>query len=109
MIDFSSNRKCIGLDIGCDVGYLTRYLAHRLNGIMIGIDVSRDNSLSAKIRARYEKPTLGNIEFIHSDTTHLPFKKDSVDLVVCASVLEHVNDLEGAIKEIKDSMRKKVA
>jgi ubiquinone/menaquinone biosynthesis C-methylase UbiE len=107
MIDFSSYRECIGLDIGCGCGYLTQYLAHRLNGILIGIDISRDYLLSAKIRTRDEKPTLGKIEFIHCDITHLPFRKDSIDLVVCASVLEHVNDLEGAVKEIKDSVRKR--
>ena len=110
MIDFSSDRKCIGLDIGCGGGYLTQYLANRLNGIVIGIDVSRYDLCRAKIRARlracYEKPTRATVELICSDITHLPFKKDSVDLVVAASVLEHINDLEGAIKEIKDSMRK---
>jgi len=36
LIDFSSNRRCIGLDIGCGSGYFTQYLAQRLNGLMIG-------------------------------------------------------------------------
>jgi 2-polyprenyl-3-methyl-5-hydroxy-6-metoxy-1,4-benzoquinol methylase len=45
-------------------------------------------------------------EFVCSDITHLPFRKDSIDLVVCASVLEHVNDLERVIKEINDLMSK---
>jgi SAM-dependent methyltransferase len=112
MVDFSSDRKYVGLDVGCGRGYFTQYLAQRLNGIMIGIDVSIYDLRRAKIRARlrayYEKPTSrGTVEFIRSDITHLPFKKDSIDLVVCVSVLEHINDLEGAIKEIKDSMRKK--
>jgi SAM-dependent methyltransferase len=111
MVDFSSDRKYVGLDVGCSRGYFTQYLAQRLNGIMIGIDVSRYDLCRAKIRARlracYEKPTSrGTVEFILSDITHLPFKKDSIDIVMCASVLEHINDLEGAIKEMRDSMRK---
>jgi 2-polyprenyl-3-methyl-5-hydroxy-6-metoxy-1,4-benzoquinol methylase len=61
--------------------------------------------LSAKTVARLSG--LDNVEYILSDMTHLPFKKDSIDLVYCASVLEHVNDLDGAIKEIKLSMSKK--
>jgi ubiquinone/menaquinone biosynthesis C-methylase UbiE len=57
--------------------------------------------------AFYEESTpRGTLEFIRSDITHLPFKKNSIDLVVCVSVLEHLNDLEGAIKEIENSMRK---
>lgn len=111
MIDFSSDRKCIGLDIGCSRGYLTQYLAHRLNGIIIGVDVSRHDlcrgKIRARLRARHKKSTShGTVEFICADITHLPFKKDSSDVVVCASVLEHISDLEGAIKEIKNLMRK---
>jgi ubiquinone/menaquinone biosynthesis C-methylase UbiE len=111
MVDFSSDRKQVGLDVGCGTGYFTQYLAQRLNGIMIGIDVSIYDLCRAKVKARlracHEKPTShGTIEFIRCDITHLPFKKDSIDIVMCASVLEHINDLERAIKEIKDSMRK---
>jgi SAM-dependent methyltransferase len=111
LVDFSSDTKHVGLDVGCSRGYFTQYLAQRLNGIIIGIDVSRCDLCRAKIRARlracYEKPTSREtVEFIRADITHLPFKKDSIDLVVCASVLEHINDLEGAITEIRDSMRK---
>lgn len=112
MVDFSSDRQHVALDVGCCRGYFTQYLAQRLNGIIIGIDVSRYDlcraKIGARLRAYYEKPTShGTIEFIRADITDLPFKKDSIDLAVCASVLEHINDLERAIKEIKDSMREK--
>jgi len=87
----------MGLDIGCADGYLTQYLAQRLNGIMIGIDVSRYDLCRAKVRARlgtcYEKSTShGTVELIRCDVTHLPFKKNSIDLVVCVSVLKHLNN-----------------
>ena len=105
MIDFSSNRKCIGLDIGCGAGYLVHYLARQLNGIMIGIDVSKDLVQYAKSKAHLSG--IDNIEYILCDIARLPFKRDSFDLVVCTSVLEHINDLESVIKDIKLSMSKK--
>jgi len=107
MVDFPSIGKCIGLDIGCATGYITQFLAQRLNGIVIGIDVSRFDMFRAKMRARYIEPSsCAKIEFILCDITHLPFKNNSLDLVMCASVLEHVEDLKEAVKEIKDSIRK---
>jgi SAM-dependent methyltransferase len=108
MVDSFSDREYVGLDVGCSRGYFTEYLAQRLNGIMIGIDVSRYDLCRAKIRMRSRarcNTSHGTVEFIRSDITHLPFKKDSIDIVVCASVLEHINDLERAIKEIRDSTR----
>jgi 2-polyprenyl-3-methyl-5-hydroxy-6-metoxy-1,4-benzoquinol methylase len=105
MIDFPSNRKCIGLDLGCGAGYLVHHLAQGLNGIMIGTDENKDYLLSAKRRAHLSG--LENIEYIRCDISCLPFKRDSIDLVVCSSVLEHIYNLEGAIKGIELSMSKK--
>ena len=104
MIDFSSNGECIGLDIGCGAGYLVNYLAHRLNGTMIGIDVSKGLVRHAKSSAHLNG--IDNIEYILCDITRLPFRKDSFDLVVCTSVLEHISDLENVIMDIKLSMSK---
>jgi SAM-dependent methyltransferase len=111
IMDLLSDREFVVLDAGCYRGYFTQYLAQRLNGIIIGTDVSRDDLHEAKIKARlracHEKPTSrGTVEFICSDINHLPFRKDSIDIIVSASVLEHLNDLEGAIKEMRDSMKK---
>ena len=105
LIDFSSNRENIGLDIGCGAGYLVQYLAHQLNGIVIGIDVSKGLLQYAKNKAQLDG--IGNIEYILCDITRLPFKNDSIHLVVCTSVLEHINDLENVIKNIRLLMSKK--
>jgi SAM-dependent methyltransferase len=111
MMDFSASMKYV-LEVGCASGYYTQYLANRLNGTVIGIDVDKYGLYRAKIKERlracYEKPAShGTIEFVCCDVNHLPIEKNSIDLVVCVSVLEHVKDLDGAIKGIKDSMRKK--
>jgi 2-polyprenyl-3-methyl-5-hydroxy-6-metoxy-1,4-benzoquinol methylase len=104
MIDFSSNNKCIGLDIGCGAGHLVEYLAHKTNGIMIGTDVTKEYLPVMKNRAHLSG--LENIEYVVCDITRLPFKNDSIDLIVCSSVFEHIIDLESAIKGIKLSMNK---
>jgi ubiquinone/menaquinone biosynthesis C-methylase UbiE len=112
MVDFPSNINYVGLDVGCAHGYLTQYLAQRINGTVIGIDVDRNDLYRAKIRARlkarFDKSASGEtIEYVRCNVNYLPFKRDSIDIVTSISVLEHINDLEGAIKEIRASMTKK--
>jgi ubiquinone/menaquinone biosynthesis C-methylase UbiE len=47
------------------------------------------------------KEEFGNhVEFICCDLCHLPLTKSSVKVVVCSSVLEHVEDLQKALEEI---------
>jgi len=107
MVDCSFNRKCIVLDLGCAEGYFTQWLAQRINGMVIGVDASRRACIRAKLRAHYG--TLAShavMEIVHADITRLPFREGSIDAVVCASVLEHVKNLEGAVKQIRDSVKK---
>jgi ubiquinone/menaquinone biosynthesis C-methylase UbiE len=99
MIDLSSSEKWVGLDMGCGNGYLVQHVAPKLKKIMIGIDVCRDALIYAKKNAHLKG--LNNIEYINADLTHLPFKNDSIDLVVSSSVLEHINNLDEAINEIR--------
>jgi SAM-dependent methyltransferase len=111
MMDFLPDKEFVALDVGCFRGYFTQYLAQQLSGMIIGIDVSRNNLFSAKTKAhwmarhcKYKLP--GDVEFVCSDINYLPFKKESIDIIVTASVLEHLKDLERAIKQMRDSMRK---
>jgi SAM-dependent methyltransferase len=110
MVDFPPNTSCIGLDVGCTYGYLAQYLAERLNGSIIGVDVDLNDLYRAKIRAHLralneKSSSSGTVEFIRCSASYLPFKRDAFDLVTCVSVLEHIGDLEGTINEIKASMR----
>lgn len=112
MIDSNRRREYVGLDIGCGTGYFTQYLAQKFSGIVVGIDVSKKDLSRAKIRTRLnsssKKPANHRVpEFVQSTVTHLPFREDSIDLVFCASVLEHIKDLDAAIKEVKFSMKNK--
>ena len=112
MIDSHRRKKYVGLDIGCGTGYFTQYLAQKFSGITVGIDVSKKDLSRAKIRTRLntgsEKSTnYRDPEFVQSTITHMPFREASIDLVFCASVLEHIKDLDVALKEVKFSMKNK--
>jgi 2-polyprenyl-3-methyl-5-hydroxy-6-metoxy-1,4-benzoquinol methylase len=107
MVDLCSEMKCVTLDIGCSRGYLTRHLANLLDGIIVGVDVVREDLCLAKLLSHYEKPSTKNaIEFVCCDIDFLPFKKSSVDLAICASVLEHSFNLEVTVGGIAYTIKK---
>jgi ubiquinone/menaquinone biosynthesis C-methylase UbiE len=56
--------------------------------LVVGLDIE-DRMLQA-LRYMISKENLRNISLIKGDILKLPFKENSVDLVVCMSVLEHV-------------------
>lgn len=97
MIDYSTDKNSLAVDIGCNVGYLTRPLFSRT--YTVGLDVDKNVLSSTKACNR-------DIDFICCDLCHLPLKKSSVNLVVCASVFEHVEKLSEALNEIKIVLKK---
>ena len=105
IIDFESNKSCVGLDIGCNVGHFSRYLAYQINGTVIGTDLSRESLYRGKFLTNWGDFGHTDTEFILADVNHLPFRNRSFDLVVCASVLEHIRDLSGALTEIGNAMK----
>lgn len=54
-----------------------------------------------KTHHRYAKFKTNNIPFVQADITELPFEDKSFDYVYCAHVLEHIEDIEKALKEIQ--------
>ena len=85
------------VDFGCNVGYLTRPLS--LKAKTIGLDIDKSQICSAKACYR-------DIEFVCCDLCHLPLKSGSVDIAVCSSVLEHIENLGNAIEEVKTALKK---
>jgi ubiquinone/menaquinone biosynthesis C-methylase UbiE len=111
LLSLSKERPYSVLDIGCKTGYFAQFLAQQVNGLIIGIDVNKQDLYRAKVRERlkacYAKPmSLRTVDLVCSSVTHLPFKENCLDMVVCASVLEHISDLEGAIRCIDYSTKK---
>jgi len=92
-----ANSERIIVDIGCGRGCLTRVLS--LQFTTIGLDV--DKSLKVQAQGGSKIPN-----FILADMHAMPFRRHSVDVVVCISLLEHCRSLEDSIRKIKAILKK---
>jgi len=81
------------LDIGCGSGVQLMALNVDSPKFLIGTDISLDALRYAK-----NKNMTGS-EFIRCDAQHLPFKSHSIDKIICAEVIEHLNEPELMINE----------
>jgi len=90
------------LDIGCGEGYVIKHLRERNGDILIeGID----NSTEVLDKARELNP---GVNFIHGSIYSIPKVDNSFDLVLASEVLEHLDEPEQAIEELKRVSRKYV-
>lgn len=86
------------LDVGCGNGHWLNKVSGRHPNIdLTGCDV-------------FDKPAFDNqqIKYIKGDIEKLPFSDNSVDIVTCHHVLEHVIHLDTSISELKRVARKMV-
>ena len=91
MIDFPADEESVIVDIGCNVGHVTRSLSLRAK--TIGLEIDKD-------KLHWAKKCNKHIDFVCCDICHLPLIKTSVKVVVCSSVLEHIENLQKALEEI---------
>ena len=99
---YEINNNGIMLDVGCGEG-------RHIFGIMqdypqmkcIGLDMDDASLLKAEEGYEYFE-SISNVgaEFIKGSAYCLPFPDDSIDLIVCSEVLEHLHQYNNAIKEI---------
>jgi ubiquinone/menaquinone biosynthesis C-methylase UbiE len=87
----------VALDAACGTGRHAAYLAS-LGHDVIGVDSSPE--MLARARAK-----VPNGEFHEADLHRLPLDDDSVDVVVCAVALVHVQDLTRALTELVRVLR----
>jgi ubiquinone/menaquinone biosynthesis C-methylase UbiE len=74
------------LDLGSGTGYLSIEIARRLPGLQVyGIDLSRQ---MVKIARRHAKG-VDNARFVFGNVASLPFKDNSIDLVVSTGASHH--------------------
>jgi len=88
--------KEIVLDCGCGTGANSGRLAKRGSEV-VGLDLSKKALLQAK--KRYREP-----HFVLGDTTELPFREASFDVIICSDVLEHIPEDNLAMSEISRSL-----
>jgi ubiquinone/menaquinone biosynthesis C-methylase UbiE len=84
------------LDIGCGLGDLTEFLGSRMPDTPVaGVDISSDCIEHCSRKGRPRAPLrVGSAEA-------LPFNDESFDLVWCGETLEHLEDPERAILEMR--------
>jgi ubiquinone/menaquinone biosynthesis C-methylase UbiE len=81
------------LDAGCGDGAMSAELSRLTGAPVVGVD------LAAK-RVRYGAATTQGVRFVQGSTYALPFASDAFSLVVCADVLEHLDEPEATMREL---------
>lgn len=97
------------LDVGCGEGFLLRILPATVENY-VGIDYNEDAlrfAENSKNQIQISKQ-IQNIKFQKENVYKLSFKDNSFDLVTCLEVLEHLDDYEKALLEIKRVAKKYV-
>lgn len=79
------------LDIACGTGYLTLLIAQNKKLQVTGID----------IHIPEKEKNNDNITFLRGNVEHIEFPDQFFDTVICAHTLEHVQNLEIAIQELR--------
>lgn len=85
------------LDVGCGGGIFVRELKEKFK--IFGCDISIDLLLNIP------KDNLKN-NFLASRAENLPFKDETINLVICSELLEHTKELELSLEEISRVLKK---
>lgn len=88
-------RENVVLDLGCNVGYGTSVLGTHA-ALAVGVDVSRH-----ALREASERPRTANVQFVPVDGVNLPFAQHQFQLITSFQVIEHVQDYDTYLVEIK--------
>jgi ubiquinone biosynthesis O-methyltransferase len=85
------------LDLGCGGGFMAEPLA-RQGAHVIGVDPSAP---AIEVAKQHAEETGLSIDYRVGTGEKLPVADSAVDIVVCVDVLEHVDDLDAVIGEIR--------
>lgn len=93
---FSSHplKELVCLDLGASTGIMTRRFAENFKKV-IALDVDRAGLSSGKNYCR-----MNNVDYICSDGTIMALADNSVDLIICNQIYEHVDNQVGLMAEI---------
>lgn len=90
-------KECKGeiLDAACGKGYLAS---------LLNKEGAKITALDIVIPEKKEK----GIQYVRGSLTNLPFESDSFEAVICTHALEHIRDIDSALKELRRVCRKKL-
>ncbi|MEM3577688.1 MAG: class I SAM-dependent methyltransferase [Candidatus Bathyarchaeia archaeon] len=84
------------VDVGCAEGYYVKIVAKmQKETFCVGADIARTYVEKAK-----KNCNLSNVDYVVCDVENSPFKTESIDIVLCSEVLEHVFNYKSAIFEL---------
>jgi ubiquinone/menaquinone biosynthesis C-methylase UbiE len=84
------------VDVGCAEGYYVKIVARaQKETFCVGVDIARTYVEKAK-----KNCNILNVDYVVCDVENLPFKTESIDVVLCSEVLEHVLNYQSAIFEL---------
>ncbi|XP_033639668.1 arginine-hydroxylase NDUFAF5, mitochondrial-like [Asterias rubens] len=89
----------VALDLGCGRGHIAKCISKKVVKKLYMSDLSRNMLEAAHIPEGIECVK------IHADEEFIPFKDDSLDLVVSSLSLHWVNDLPGALKQVLKALK----
>lgn len=85
------------IDVGCGMGYTMRRAEAEMQCKVSGIDPQPGEHGVG----RYHKENLENLNIIQGVSENIPFADETFDVVYCSHVLEHVDDEQKALLEMK--------
>ncbi|MFA5974738.1 MAG: class I SAM-dependent methyltransferase [Elusimicrobiota bacterium] len=85
------------LELGCSTGYMGRYLVQTKKCSVVGVE--QDAASAARAQA-YEKVIVGDLD----DPAVLESLPGSFDVIVCLSILEHLNDPLDVLRRLKTKL-----
>lgn len=95
LIDLSGKKPRKVLDVGCASGWFLSKIKERYpKAECTGIDVY-------KKAIDYGREIYKDLKLLSVDAHDLPFRESSFDLIICTEVLEHVENPEKVLSEIK--------
>jgi len=89
-------RNTLILDVGCQTGYITAYLASRGYEV-IGLDV---NCPKWQKRIWRELASHYGVSFVVGDGKHLPFRERAFGAIISYALIEHIPNSESAVEEV---------
>lgn len=111
-INFAYFPLCKGdivLDLGCGEGRhaINTYLQADL--VVLGVDISLRDLCTARERFLpfEQSESEKHLYLQQADATHLPFADDSIDKIICSEVLEHIDNYQAVLAEIKRILKPK--
>ena len=99
---YELNESGVMLDVGCGEGrHIFGIMQEHPEMKCIGLDMDNDSLHKAEEGYEYFKSiSNAGAEFIKGSAYSLPFLDNSLDLIVCSEVLEHLHQYNDAVKEI---------